>query len=341
MSRLSTIEIKILFLFGLVALLSYFNSDKPRIFILHSSDPDIAFVQEFDSGTLRSLANNRLPISLKRHYLSLNRVHHKRDEVIKRTMAMHALRQFDPNLVITFGEDSNILISQVYEKQQRPDIVYSGILNPNDYYKSSSNKKIFGVRGGVPLDALKELLTEIYRDQTIKVSVVGRDNAAARATLKEISSYSWSQFRVQKAALFLYFDDLKSFIQSANQSDTNLLLVLNYAGLRDATTDEEISDREVVRWIESNSKSLPLGLQRNFVSDGASLAIEASRHEIGRQTMQMALDWLQSSRSRDMTPQSSINKHFDVAMRQDLLEKRGITLPMIFIEQARRSGQLF
>lgn len=308
--------------------------------MLHSSDSQISYTQQLDAGINAELRRNLLPVNVKFHYLSLNRVYGKRDEFVKNAAASEAMEEFDPDIVIAIGEDSNLLVSNLYKDRTRPAIVYANILDPDRYYADSEMASIVGIQGGVPTAAMEELLRSIFGDRRVNIAIIGRDNTTGRASLELMKTYQSEQFKVQTTKLLLYFDDLKSTIQSLNVSNIDLLLVRNYAGLRDKTTDLEVPDRDIVAYIERHSRPLPIGLQSNFVHDGAGLAIETSREEIGRYAMNIALDWLDRS-TVDYRPKNIVTKHFDIALREDLLARRRISLPLVYREHARVAGYLF
>lgn len=333
-------QIKSIFTVCFISLLVFFTQVKFRIFVLHSSDPQISYTQQLDAGIHSELRRNLLPVNVKFHYLSLNRVYGNRDESRKNAVAKQAMEEFDPDVVIAIGEDSNFLVSNFYKHKTRPAIVYANILDPDRYYADPEKASTVGIRGGVPTPAIEELLRSIFGDRRVNIAVIGRDNTTGRASLGLVSTLQGEQFKVQTTKLLSYFDDLKSTIQILNASDIDLLLVRNYAGLRDKTTDLEVPDRDIVAYIERYSRALPIGLQSNFVHDGAGLAIETSRQEIGRHAMNMALDWLDRS-TGDYPPKNIVTKHFDIALREDLLSRRGISLPLVYREHARVAGYLY
>ena len=63
-----------IFLLVAFVLLAGFNWSKPRVLVLHSFDQNVRSVMKTNEGIRRILALNRQPISVRWHYLGMNRL---------------------------------------------------------------------------------------------------------------------------------------------------------------------------------------------------------------------------------------------------------------------------
>lgn len=75
-------------------------------------------------------------------------------------------------------------------------------------------------------------------------------------------------------------------------------------------------------------------------SDGGALSFAPAPDDYGRKAVELALDWL-DDRASPGPPPPIASAHFDVAVRQDALARRGFTLPQIYLEAARQNTSLF
>lgn len=96
---------------------------------------------------------------------------------------------------------------------------------------------------------------------------------------------------------------------------------------------------ETTRWTQEHAKALAIGTALDFVADGGALSFSPPPDDYGQKAIQLALDWL-DDRSTPGAPPPVESAHFDVAIRQDALARRRLSLPSIYIEAARQNNTL-
>jgi hypothetical protein len=132
----------------------------------------------------------------------------------------------------------------------------------------------------------------------------------------------------------------QAVVQRSNQN-SDILLVTAVHGLRVNAACSVVSPAEVVQWTEAQaSKVQPVCLIGDYVPLGGSLSLIPSAFYQGSMAMESVLQWSEPSRKNSMSS-VSLDDHFDIGLRSEVLKRRGITLPLIYREAARLSSQLY
>lgn len=332
-----------LFIVGCAGVLTVFNAAKPRILVLHAGSETTAWVRGVDAGIDAVLAANRRPLTVRRHYLRLDRVARPESRAAAAAGARMAIERLDPDLLLAVDDESNEAVASHYAERGRPRIIYVSIDQPPERYGypapgvDSAAGRVTGIREELPLAAIRDAVTAI-RGGDARITAVGIDSDTGRAERMQVESFDWTPHALAAVTTAGDLAAWRRFV-STDAADADVLLVLSSAGLARAEAGgETVGGAEVASWVEAHARPLPIGVHAGFVADGGGLAICPAATDYGRRATAMGLAWLDDPAGSPPRPETS--SHFDVAVAPARLAARGIVLPAIYTEAARAGGTL-
>ena len=327
-----------LFLAVTFGLLMAFNSFRPRIMVLHSMGPAAPWASEVDAGIRSELLRNRLPVSVEWQYMGEDLERKSIPAAV--ASARRAIARFDPDILIAVDDEANAEVARNFVGLGRPRVVFVSVTEAPARYGYEGQSHVAGIAEILPLTAIHDALPLLKDGKLRRVAAVGMDSATGRAELAQVRSFPWAPDILVAAELVSDFDQLKRFVE-ARREDTDVLLVLTYAGLHVPRSQSAADDgKQIARWIETHSGPLPIGLHVAYVTNGGGLGFAPSPRDFGERAMAMALDWVDPSNG-STPPAMTTSAHFDVAMSADRLRARGVSMPPIYREAARHGGRYF
>ena len=328
------------FLLGFIGLLGSFNASKPRILVLHAFDQDYSWVRTVDLGIREALKNNRRPVSVQWHYLGFNRKPHADQREDAAIQARRAITQIDPDILIAVDDESSAHVARHYVGRDRPRILFVSIDQPLEQYGYRGARNVSGIAEQLPLAAVRDALLTMRSDQSARIAVLGAHDDTGRAELAQTQAFDWTPHRLVATEVVKDFTAWQAFVErTASQADA--LLVLSYGGLERGGDDHQVvAGAEMVNWVETNAKPLPLGIQASYVEDGGGLSFSPPPFDYGQKAMELALAWLEAP-SGAAAPPVTTSAHFRVSLRPTRLATRGVKLPAIYVEAARIGESYF
>lgn len=338
------------FLTTFVVLLGAFNATKPRILVLHSASREMPWVERMDAGMRNALQRNRRPISVEWMYMGVN-APDARDVREARAEAQRAISRGDPDVVIAVDDEANALVGRDYVSRggvdrgdvdrgdvdrERPRILYVSIDRPAAAYGYPGAPNVTGISDALPWAAVRDVLTDVFGDRP-RIAVLGVDNESGRAELDQLRRFDWGPVTVGAADLVATAPAWREAVTRSAGADA--LVVLSVQSLPDGDGGQ-VPAAELSRWTQESAGPLPIGTSVDFVADGGALSFSPPPDSYGEQAIELALDWLDTRRTPGPPPPVT-SSHFEVAMRPDLLARRGVVLPPIYAEAARENGTLF
>jgi hypothetical protein len=333
------------FLTTFVILLGHFNATKPRILVLHSATQESPWVARMDAGMRNALQRNRRPISVEWMYMGVN-APDARDAREARAEAQRAISRVDPDVVIAVDDEANALVGRDYVSRDgvagddmgrdRPRVLYVSIDRPPAAYGYPGAPNVTGISDALPWAAVRDVLTGVFGDRA-SIAVLGVDNESGRAELDQLRTFDWGPVTVGATDLVATAPAWREAVTRSAGADA--LVVLSVQSLPEGEGGQ-VPAAELSRWTQESAGPLPIGTSVNFVADGGALSFSPPPDSYGEQAIELALDWLDTRRTPGPPPPVT-SSHFEVAMRPDLLARRGVTLPPIYAEAARENGTLF
>jgi hypothetical protein len=323
------------FLLTFVLMLGFFNATKPRILVLHSGSESSAWVQQVDEGIRAALEANRRPLSVEWNYLGLTSTATPGMPEAA-AAARRAIDRFKPDVLIAVDDEANSFVAQDYIGRLEPRILYVSIDQPPASYGYTDASNASGIAEQMPWAAIRDALIRLFPDRAIRLSVIGVDSPTDRAEVAQLTAFpDWGPVTIGEPTLV---SSAGAWRDTVARADGDALLVL---GPQDLPGDDGsmVTAAELSRWTQDNARPLPIGTQVDFVPDGGALSFAPAPDVYGRKVVEFALDWL-DGRATPGPPPPITSAHFDVAVRQEALARRGFTLPQIYLEAARQNNSL-
>ena len=325
-------------LLSFLLLLGTFNGSKPRILVLHSGQQDSPWVREVDRGMREALAANRRPVSVEWDYLDISApgADQQVQQAVQQAQASRAIGRIDPAVLIAVDDEANLLVARDYVGRAQPRILYVSLDRPPADYGYVGASNVSGIAERLPFQAIKEAITALNPGLTPGVSIIGVDNVTGRAEMAQAQAFDWGTMKVDASLLVSTAEAWRQFVRGASGSEVLVVLSCHNLPDRDVAV---FSAADASRWTQENSRALPIGTQVDFVENGGALSISPDPDDYGRTAIRLALDWL-DDRTSPGPPPPVESSHFAVAIRTDALNRRGVTLPPIYVEAARENGTL-
>ena len=318
-------------------LLGTFNATKPRILVVHSAAQDSPWATEMDRGMRDALTGNRRPVSVEWLYLDAVSPVGAQHVGQATAEAQRAIARTKPDILIAVDDEANTLVAHDYVGLESPRILYVSLDWPPAKYGYSGAPNVSGLSEELPWHAVRDAVTDLFPGRTPSLSVIGVNNSTGQAEMDQVRAFDWGPVQLGGTALVSAAPEWRGFVDTAAGAD--VLLVLSTRDLPEAD-GTVFSAAEVNRWTQEHSKPLPIGSQVDFVTDGGALSFSPDPGYEGERAIRLALDWL-DDRTTPGPPPPATSSHFGVAVRQNLLAQRGITLAPIYLEAARENGTLF
>jgi hypothetical protein len=320
------------FLLTTFVLLAWFNWSKPRILVLHSFDETVRSVAKTDEGIRRILASNRQPVSMRWHYLAMNRLADEAARQLAASTAHRTIEQFDPDIIIAVDDEAQQYVARQYAGNAKIKLVFTAIdQEPKDYgYVDQAN--VTGISEVLPLHAISETLLHLRDGQPARIAVLTLPLPTGLGRMRQLQSFDWAPHRM---IAFHASADLASWKNAVDgmAQDVDVVLVLAYQGLHASPIDTRlVSGGEIARWLNGHARPLPVGTSADFVEEGGILAIYPSALEMGEAATYYALNWLRTGSKEASRPIES--EHFRIGARESMLRERHLTLPRIYVEAA-------
>ncbi len=323
-------------LMSFILLLGFFNQSKPRILVLHSGAEGSPWVQQVDRGMRAALETNRRPVTVEWMYMDVAAPGAGRAAGPAQAEARRAIAREDPSVVIAVDDEANELVGRDYVGRKDPRIVYLALDRPPADYGYVGAPNVSGLAERLPFAAIREAITTLFPGRRPTASVIGVDSITGRAELAQSQAFDWGPVDITAAQLVSTGRAWRAFVSAAR---SDVLVVLSCQDLTD-DGGKEFTAAEAAQWTQVNAEPLPIGTQVDFVANGGALGFAPPPDANGRKAIQLALDWL-DERQTPGPPAPVESAHFEVAVRQGALAKRGIALPSIYIEAARENESLF
>ncbi len=338
----------ITFLVVLLLFLVGFNLSKPRVLVLHSLDRQDYVAKTMDEGIRTVLATNRQPLSMRWHYLGIDKLPDEDRREDAAQQAVRAIDQFDPDLVIAVYDEAQQYVMRRYAGKSRPKVVFTAIDQLPEVYGYTGKANVTGTMEFLPMDALRETLLQAHHGQPLRLAFIAGPGETARGKKIQVEAYDWAPHQVVRTESVNNFPEWKHAFDGLSK-DVDAVIVLSYDRLqRDALSLVQVPPEEVVRWTEANAVPLPVGADVGYTQLGGGLSVAPSALMMGEAAAAEALQWLKMAPGDAQAAQAAVmlakhatmQKHYSVAIRESALIQRRVYLPSIYLEAARL-GQLY
>jgi ABC-type uncharacterized transport system substrate-binding protein len=330
----------------------WLNVSRKTILILHSYNPEYAWIRDVNSGIKRVLKDQTL-VRVHWHYMNTKNHPSKAYKVRAGAIARAVVNLAKPDVILAFDDDAQEYVAKYYVNEPGINIVFSGVNGRLETYGYDKANNVTGILERIPVDGIKEavviLASELGLKPPIRVAHVSDRSEIVRLDDFNMHAYPhWLPLTLGKSFLVSDFDEWKKVILEAAQH-MDIMLISNYRNI--ARTNEEIGKdgaivpyKEVMQWAYENSPVPVIGVNGFVCEDGAAIALGTSPFEQGEVAMQFAMDVVKGRRKiKDIPPESS--RQFIVFMDEERFKKKfsekGLDLPHIYEAFARATDRFF
>lgn len=335
-----------LFMVGSLVGLLVFNLSKPRVVVVFSADAQAVSTRLMNSGMQQVLSANRMPVTVERQYLGVRATDSSSASLRQAyAQAQQTVLLRKPSLLVLVDDEANLALGgMIGPRGGLPDsrILYVSINADPKRFGYADPQRVTGLTEHLPLGAVGRLLSDIGRSAGQRIGVIGLRSPTGGTVAQQIRSERWAPHRL--VAEHFVEDEMQwRAAVDTMRGHIDVLLVVNLASLNPGPSGMPMNTtalKALVAWTQTQSQALTIGLTATFSELGGALSVTPSREEQGITAMKMALQWLDPRRASEPPPKPTVQRHFEVHVRQQALLDLGVELPPIYLEAARASGRL-
>ncbi|KTD26220.1 ABC transporter substrate-binding protein [Legionella israelensis] len=324
------------FLILAFSFLGYQRVHKPRIFILHSYNEYMPWVERVNQG-IRHVFKDKAYISLRYFYMDTKRrnspVYIQR--ISKAVLA--AIHAWKPDVLISFDNDAQNLIGQNLTRFKNTKIIMGGVTDNKRWPEYDKLPNITGITEEIPVAAIREVLSLIFRQER-RIYYLSDDSITSRTLEKNMLSQNWGSYELVAHKRLKTLDEWKEAVQEANKT-ADILLVSVYHSIKDGK--KNINTQKLVSWMNENSRIPVVGVYESFIIDGGMIAIAISGLEQGYSAAWLAFNVIEKKIAIRDIP-TLRGKTFSLFINKDELRKRfpQAQIPIILDTFSKSSSKL-
>ncbi|MCC5792740.1 MAG: hypothetical protein JJT82_09080 [Legionellaceae bacterium] len=264
--------------------LTYQRLYKPRILIIHSYHPQMPWVLRLNSGIEKIFADKAF-IARRYFYMHTKHKHSPRYLRHMRQSIQNTVRQWQPDVIIAFDPDAQNAVAHLARQGISTKIIFAGTTSEASLRAFQDNPNSTGIREKVPVRAMREILSLIFRNKR-QIYYLSDDSFAARALETMIRRENWGAFHLVAHKRVKTVEEWQEAVQEANRK-ADILLVSVYHTLQQGR--HKVNRRALLQWMNAQATIPVVGMYESFMGDGGLMAIAISSYEQGFRAAQMAL----------------------------------------------------
>lgn len=341
-----------LFLAGALLLFGWYNISKPNILVLHSYDPDYAWVRDINVGLNRVFERKYL-YQVRWYYMDTKRHPSAAFKASAGVAARNVIAATRPDVVIAIDDDAQQYAARHYANDARIKIVFAGVNREAADYGYAGATNVTGVLERIPLAAMREALLSARGFGTsgrpARVAFIGDRSETVDGDARQVRRYAWAPLQLGTVLQVGTWTEWQAGVRALSATH-DVVLVGGYRGLRRAAgTDAApgtasmsasalVPAQEVVAWTEAHSSAPVISFNGFYIEDGGMLAIGSSPYEQGELAGRRALQIVLEHCAPAALPVLA-TRQFIVTMNGARMRARHFELPLVYEAAARTGNQ--
>ncbi|BFM48706.1 hypothetical protein [Marinomonas sp. THO17] len=324
----NAIKLTILFILVItVVLVVQHKRNEPRVYVIHSYNTDLSWVNSIDEGILSKLKSDLPSAQVRFHYMDL--INHNGCNFRRRSTrdVLYGINDWKPDYILLVDDLAQQLIGahylayedkhfpkqslaeqlflqdcpgqnvdfyqQTYQKDwdALPQIVFAGVnysVEPYGYFEAVNTQGIYEHKNFL---SLSETLLDLSRycgdERAIAVLPLNDNSTTAQREVVGFRQYSWFPLQLIEPATVDTFDQWKQQVEIANANQA-MLLIANYQQVKtQAGSNQFVPANQLVNWTMANAKYPVLGAGTNFVDDGGMITVAIAGQEQGKELVNL------------------------------------------------------
>ena len=317
--------LKALVFSSLLGLLFLYNMNRPRIMVLHSYDPTVDLVKDFENGIKKTLENEIEPL-VETYYMNMLSKNTIKQKTNAGQDAKSAISVFKPRIIIAVGDEAQEFAAKFYVGRKKIRVIFCGVKGDFKKFGYDPGKNVAGILEVPPTAEINTVINNILpHKKNIRLAHLGDATTMVNLTEKLLAGHRWNNVQFIDS---VKVSDFANFKKAATILNTrcDILLVSGYRGLQNVSGSEQESSEELMKWLVTNTSIPILSTIGYAVEEGAGIAILPSAYEQGRLAMQVALKIM---KNMDILPCVSTNV-FAVFLNDDHIKDRQLNIAPIY-----------
>lgn len=291
------VALKLFVFFCVVFLLVWYNMSRPRIMVLHSYDPDVDVVRDFNSGVDQAIAG-KTDLVVNFYYMNVLSKKAIYQKVESGKEARKAVETAKPDILIAVGDEAQEFAAKFYIGHSKPRVVFAGVRGDIKAFGYEPGLNVAGVVEFKNFDEMNTLLVKIIKqkkESPIKIGHIGDQSTIVDLLEKDLFEQKWGGVKLIDSVKVSDFDNFKKAFKLLSQS-CDVILLSNCRGLNSAESkDSFVPSKEVLEWATSETQKPIFSTFGYVISEGGDAAITSSFHEQGRLAVLSAFKMLEDT----------------------------------------------
>lgn len=334
------------FLGGALLLLGWYNVSKPSILVLHSYDPDYAWVRDVNVGLNRVLDRQYL-YQVRWYYMDTKRHPSAAFKDSAGVAARNVIAAARPDVVIAIDDDAQQYAARHFANDPRVKIVFAGVNRSAADYGYAGAANVTGVLERLPLAAMREALRSTAGFQELsrplRIAFIGDRSDTVDGDAGQVRRHAWAPLELGTVLQVDTWAQWQAGVRALSATH-DVVLVSGYRGLRrgagaSLAATAPVPAHEVVAWTEAHSAAPVVSFNGFYIEDGGMLAIGSSPYEQGELAGRLALQIVLGHRAPATLPVVA-SRQFIVTMNGAKMRARRFALPLVY-EAAARTGDQY
>ncbi|MEV4781608.1 ABC transporter substrate-binding protein [Burkholderia sp. LMU1-1-1.1] len=329
-----------LFMCGALLLFGWYNVSKPSILVLHSYDPDYAWVRDINVGLNRVLDRKYL-YQVRWYYMDTKRHPSAAFKASAGVAARNVIATARPDVVIAIDDDAQQYAARHFANDARIKIVFAGVNRDAADYGYGRAANVTGVLERIPLAAMREALRSAANFQALsrplRIAFIGDRSETVGGDAGQVRRYAWAPLELGTVLQVDTWAEWQAGVRALSATH-DVVLVSGYRGLRRGADSAPVPAPEVVAWTEAHSAAPVVSFNGFYIEDGGMLAIGSSPYEQGEVAGRMALQIVLGHRAPASLPVAA-SRQFIVTMNGASMRARRFELPLVYEAAARTGNQ--
>lgn len=322
---------------SLLGLLLLYNMNRPRIMIVHSYDPTIDTVKDFDKGTKKILEQEIDPL-VQNYYMNMLNKNSVKQKISTGDEAKAAIDRFRPKILIAVGDEAQEFAAKFYVGRKKTRVIFAGIKGDIQKFGYEPGKNVGGIVEVPQIQELNTLVNHMFPGKkNIRLAHLGDTSTIVQLTEKILTNHSWKNVEFLDSVRVNDSDNFKKAVALLNKH-CDVLLISSYRGLKkDSTEEDSVISAEIMKWVIDNTTVPIISTFGYVVEEGADASIVSSGYEQGILAMESALAMLDNP---SYFPNLS-SKIFSVFINDSHKEKCKVAIPPLYRSFAVSTQKLF
>lgn len=322
---------------SLLGLLFLYNMNRPRIMVIHSYDPTMDMVKDFDNGAKKILEQEIEPIA-QNYYMNMLNKNTIKQKISTGDEAKAAIDRFHPKILIAVGDEAQEFAAKFYLGRKKIKVIFAGVKGDIRKFGYEPGKNVGGITEVPQIQELNTLINYMFPGKkNIRLAHLGDTSTIVHLTEKILINHSWKNVEFLDSVRVNDSPNFKKAVTLLNEC-CDVLLISSYRGLKkDFNEEDGVISAEIMKWVIDNTSVPIISTFGYVVEEGADASIVSSGYEQGMLAMESALTMLDNP---SYFPNLS-SKIFSVFINDSHKEKCRVIIPPLYRSFAVSTQKLF